>query len=227
MPDFHTLNIITHILAGSLAIVTGAIVLARRKGDAAHRLTGWITVGLAIICLIAALIGAFVFRGKLDLMGVSILTSYHLWAGLRALRLKDNGRRPADLLPALLVCLSGAGLFAASRIEGMLTWDPALVYAAAGGLVTYGGWDLIRTVLPLHWRTWLNPAEHALRMASLIGALVTVAAATLVPSPYIALGASTAGAIVAFVFAVRAARKALGVTPSAALKARLNADSEL
>ena len=33
--------------------------------------------------------------------------------------------------------------------------------------------------------------------------------------------------LLALVFAFRAARKALGVTPSAALKARLKADSEL
>jgi uncharacterized membrane protein len=227
MPDIHTLNIIAHILAGSLAILTGAVVLARRKGDAAHRLTGWITVGLAAICLIAALIGAFVFKGKLDLIGVSILTSYHLWAGLRALRLKDNGRRPADLLPAMLVFVCGVSLFAASRMEGLLNWAPALVYAAAGGLLAYGGWDIIRTRLPRRWRLWLNPAEHAFRMTSLIGALITVAAATLVPSPYVALGASVAGSTFAFAFAFRAARKALGVTPSAALNARLKADSEL
>jgi|GEM_PF-1782494 len=31
MPDFHTLNIISHIVTGSLAILAGLVVLARRK----------------------------------------------------------------------------------------------------------------------------------------------------------------------------------------------------
>ena len=227
MPDFHTLNIITHITTGSLAILAGAIVLARRKGDAAHRMTGWITLSLAILCVSTALIGAFLFRGKLDLMGASIVISYNLWAGVRALKLKDNGRRAADLVPAILVFLSGAGLFTLSQVTGRLNWQPALVYATAGSLLTYGGWDMLRTLLPLRWRAWLNPAEHAFRMAGLIAALVSVAAATLMPSPYVALGTSAVGSVIALVFAFCAARKALGVTPSAALKARLKADSEL
>ena len=86
---------------------------------------------------------------------------------------------------------------------------------------------MIRTLLPSRWRLWLNPAEHAFRMTGLIGALASVAAATLVPSPYVALGVSGVGTLIAFVFAFRAARKALGVTPSPALNARLKADSEL
>lgn len=227
MPDFHTLNIITHITTGSLAIFSGAIVLARRKGDTAHRTTGWVTLSLAILCVSTALIGAFLFRGKLDLMGASIIISYNLWAGVRALKLKQNGRRPTDLVPAILVFISGAGLFVMSQIQGLLNWQPALVYATAGSLLTYGSWDMLRTLLPLRWRVWLNPAEHAFRMAGLIAALVSVAAATLMPSPYVALGVSGAGSVIAFVFAFRAARKALGVTPSTVLKARLKADSEL
>lgn len=227
MPDIHALNIITHVTAGSLAILTGLVVLARRKGGGVHQMMGRITVGLAIACVTTALIGAFVFRGKLDLMGVSIVISYNLWAGVRALKLKENGRRFGDLGPAILVVMAGTGLFGMSRIESLLNWPPALVYATAGSLVTYGGWDMVRTLLPPRWRLWLNPAEHAFRMAGLIAALMSVAAATLFPSPYVALGVSGVGSLIAFAFAFRAARKALGVTPSAALKARLKADSEL
>lgn len=227
MPDIHTLNILTHITAGSLAILTGLVVLARHKGDAAHKTAGWVTVALAIMCVTTALIGAFLFRGKLDLMGASIVISYNLWAGVRALKLENNGRGLADLGPAFFIFVAGNALFATSQVKGLLNWQPALVYSIAGSLVTYGSWDVVRTLLPQRWRLWLNPAEHAFRMAGLIAALSSVAAATLFPSPYVALGVSGVGSLIAFVFAFSAARKALGVTPSAALKARLNADSEL
>jgi len=227
MPDFHTLNIISHIVTGSLAILAGLVVLARRKGDAVHRMTGRITLVLAILCVSTALIGAFLFRGKLDLMGASLIISYNLWAGIRALKLKDNGKRAADLAPAMLVFIADIALFMMSHMKGLLNWQPALVYATAGSLATYGGWDLVRTEFPQRWRLWLNPAEHAFRMAGLIAALSSVAAATLVPSPYVALGVSGTGSVIAFAFAFRAARKTLGVTPSTALKARLKADSEL
>lgn len=227
MPALHTLNILTHITAGSLAILAGLIILARPKGDAPHRALGRITLSLAILCVSTALIGAFLFRGKLDLMGASLIISYNLWGGMRALKLSDNGRQAADLVPAIVVFIFGAALIALSQVTERLNWPPTLVYSIAGSLLTFGAWDMTRTMLPPRWRLWLNPAEHAFRMVGLIGALSSVAAATLLPSPYVALGVSGAGTLIAFVFAFRAARKALGVMPSAALKARLKADSEL
>lgn len=231
MPDLHTLNILTHIATGSAAILVGLFVLARRKGDKAHRTAGWLTLSFAIACVTTALIGAFVFRGKIDLMGASIVISYNLWAGVRALKLENNGRNLKDLGPAVVIFTSGIGLLTLSQVEGLLNWPPVLVYSISGALLTYGTWDMVRTLLPIHWRRFLNPAEHAFRMAGLIAALSSVAAATLFPSPYVALGVSGAGLLVSLVFAVRAARNAprytLGVTPSHALNARLKADSEL
>ena len=227
MPDFHTLNIIAHITTGSLAILAGLLILSRPKGDKVHRVTGRITLTLAILCVSTALIGAFIFRGKLDLMGASLIISYNLWAGMRALKLRDNGRRTADLVPAIMVFILGLGLIALSQFTERLNWPLTLVYSIAGSLLTFGAWDMVRTLLPSRWRLWLNPAEHPFRMTGLIGALASVAAATLAPSPYVALGVSGVGTLIAFVFAFRAARKALGVTPSTALNARLKADSEL
>lgn len=227
MPDFHTLNIIAHITTGSLAILAGLLILSRPKGDKAHRVTGRVTLALATLCVSTALIGAFIFRGKLDLMGASLIISYNLWAGMRALKLRDNGRRTADLVPAIMVFILGLGLIALSQFTERLNWPLTLVYSIAGSLLTFGAWDMVRTLLPSRWRLWLNPAEHAFRMTGLIGALASVAAATLAPSPYVALGVSGVGTLIAFVFAFRAARKALGVTPSTALNARLKADSEL
>lgn len=227
MPDFHTLNIIAHITTGSLAILAGLLILSRPKGDKAHRVTGRVTLALATLCVSTALIGAFIFRGKLDLMGASLIISYNLWAGMRALKLRDNGRRTADLVPAIGVFILGVGLVALSQFTERLNWPLTLVYSIAGSLLTFGAWDMVRTLLPSRWRLWLNPAEHAFRMTGLIGALASVAAATLAPSPYVALGVSGVVTLIAFVFAFRAARKALGVTPSTALNARLKADSEL
>ena len=115
MPDFHTPNMIAHITTGSLAILAGLLILSRPKGGKAHRVTGRVTLALAILCVSTALIGAFIFRGKLDLMGASLIISYNLWAGMRALKLRDNGRRIADLVPAIVVFILGVGLVALSQ----------------------------------------------------------------------------------------------------------------
>lgn len=229
MSPFHFANIVVHVTAGSLAILLGLILLSRHKGDRVHRYLGRVTVTIAAIGISAALIGALVFRGKGDLLGVSLLTGYQLWAGVRAIRLHDNGRGAFDLVPAFALLSAGVVLYLVWRNGGAVNWEPARVYASLGSMVVYGGLDVVRIVFPDRWRTVLNPAEHAFKLTSFIGALVSVATATLLPSVavYATMVSSALFLALAVVFAVRAARYAVGVTPNAALNARLKADSEL
>ncbi len=230
MPSPHMLNILIHVSAGTVTILLGLIILSRRKGDRWHVRLGRAAVASASISVATALLGAFVFRAKFDLMGASLLVGYHLWAGLRALSLKDRGRRLADLAPALGVVVGGGGLWAIYRYGAPVNWSPGLVMGTIGGMLTYGGYDVMRTLYPAGWRTALNPAEHAFRMVSVIGAMISVAVGALVRTNYtlpLPLIVSAVFGVAGLVFAVRAARKALGVVPSVALKARLNADSEL
>jgi len=210
MPSVHTLNILTHVTAGTLAMIAGLIILSLPKGDRRHRFMGRIAAVLAGFSIAAALIGAFVFRGRIDLMGVSVLTAYQVWSGLRSLRLQQAGRRPIDWLPALVLLGAGTGVFYLYSVGGAFYWGPALVYASGGGMVFYGGWDLLRTLFPMAWRTWMNPAEHAYKMTSLIGALVSVACATLLKGygAVAALSASGLFMVLGLVFAVRAAVRA-------------------
>ncbi len=227
MPDLHSLNIATHILSGSLTLLVGLFILSRPKGTQSHRRTGWVAYGLIGLCTLCALIGAFLFRSKLDLMGVSVLVAYQMWASFRALKLKNRGRNLPDLGPAVgLLALSGVTFWLIQQ-GGDVNWAQPLVYATLGSMTLYGGWDVGRTLLPQSFRRWLNPAEHAFRMTGLIGVLASVAAGTFWPVSYVPLGIVGVATCVSLVFAVRAARKALGVTPSVALNVRLKADSEL
>jgi|GEM_PF-1663768 len=227
MTDPHNLNICIHVLTASLALLVGLFILGLRKGDRLHRLSGRLMLCLTGMSVVTALIGAFLFRGQLDLMGVSLLVAYQLWSGPRAVRLKDNGRTPADLIPALLMAGSGCGIGALVLLGGAVHWPPALVYSAMGGMLTYGGWDIARILLPARWRLWLNPAEHAFKMTGLTGVLMSVATGTLLGNAYWPLTVTGVFGLASLVFAFRAARKALGVTPSSALKARLKDDNEL
>ncbi len=227
--SLHTINIIVHVSAGCLAILLGLVQLARRKGDLTHRRLGRVTVTIAATSIAAALLGALVFRGKTDLIGVSFLTAYQLWSGARALHLKHNGRGPLDLLPALALVAGGIAIYLLWRHGGVFNWGPARVYGAMGSLMFYGSYDVLRIVFPHQWRTTLNPAEHAFKLTSFIGALVSVAAAVLLPAQGVVVSLASSGLFLALatVFAVRAARYALGVMPSTALNARLNTDNEL
>ncbi len=229
----HTLNIIIHVVSGSVAILGGFIVLARRKGDQRHRFGGRIVVGIIMITVASALFGALMFRARPDLIGISILVAYQLWSGVRALHLKDNGRRLLDFIPALMMLMGGVAMLILSGSGASFFWESALVKAVIGAMLVYGGYDVVKVILPRHWRVWLNPAEHAYKMSGLIGVLITVALATLLKDQVAltAIAASGVASVAALVFAVRAAmrarRYALGVTSSSARNARLKADSEL
>ena len=225
----HLLNIIVHVSAGCVAIALGLIQLARRKGDRLHVRLGRVAVTIAAVSLAAAMLGAVLFRGKTDLIAVSVLTAYQLWSGMRSLRLRHNGRGLVDVIPALALVAGGVVIYLLWRHGGVFNWGPARVYAAMGSLIFYGSYDVVRLVFPRQWRPWLNPAEHAFKLTSLIGALVSVAAAVLLPAQGVVVSLSVSVLFLGLgvVFAVRAARYALGVRPSAVLKARLNADSEL
>ena len=227
--SLHTINIIVHITAGCVAMLLGFVQLARRKGDTTHKRLGRVTVTIAATSIAAAMLGALVFRGKTDLIGVSVLTAYQLWSGVRSLHLKHNGRCLLDLMPALVLVAGGIAVYQLWRHGGVFTWGPARVYGVVGSLMFYSSYDLLRIVFPQQWRTGLNPAEHAFKLTSIIGALVSVAAAVLLPAQgaVVSLAASGVFLLLAIVFAVRAARYALGVVPSTALNARLKADSEL
>jgi hypothetical protein len=232
--DLHVINIFVHVSMASLAIIGGMILLITPKGTPRHRLVGRITLGLIGISLTAAIIGAVFFRAKLDLMFITVLTAYHMWSGPRALHLRHNGRGLYDVLAATVMVVLGLATIVTFKLySDRFYWGGGRAYAMGGGLIFYGGWDLLRTTFPASWRVWLNPAEHGFKMTSLIGALVSVAVPTVMrdQSGYSTLVVSFVFMGLACVFSVRAAmrarRRALGVTPSAALNARLNTDSEL
>ncbi len=228
--SFHIINILVHIITGCAVILCGPWVLSRPKGTPGHKKRGWATLTLAALSIGAALIGAFLFRGRMDLMAVSLLTAYQMIAGLRSLRLPDRGRRWIDWAPALALFAAGLGLlWLYVKGVGVYNWSAGFVYAAVFGMLFYGGWDMLRTAFPLAWRRWLGPAEHAYKMASLIGVFVTVACVTILKTYALpaALSASSLFMVLALVFAIRAARKALGVMPSASRKARLKTESDV
>lgn len=222
----HALNITLHVSAGVAALLLGLWQLAAPKGTSAHRRRGWLLMGLAGASVASAALGALVFRPRPDLLAVSALVSYHLYSGWRSLRLPDGGRRPADWIPALLLLTAAVALRNADGTH----WPAAVVRSIGIAMVFVSGYDLIRTAFPRPWRRALNPAEHAWHMCAMIGALASVAAAQQLPvrtAAQSSLGVSIAFSLLATGLAWRAARKAVGVQPSAALKARLKTDREL
>ena len=222
----HSFNIVLHVGAGLAALAMGLWQLAVPKGGPSHRRRGRWLLALAGTSVASAGLGAVLFRPRPDLLAVCLLVAYQLYSGWRCLRLPRGGRAPADWGPAVLLLASAIAMLAAQDHF----WPAPVVHSVGAAMVFTAGYDLLRTVFPLAWRQFLNPAEHAWRLCAMIGALASVAAAQQLPASTAAqssLGVSLTFSVLAAGLAWQAARKALGVHPSAALKARLNSDSEL
>lgn len=228
--SIHGLNVAVHVAAGLLALGLGLWQLLARKGDAAHRRRGVWAWRVAVPCVASALLGALVFRPSPDLVAVSLLVGYHLYGGRRCLPLARNGRAWADWGVAALLLLVALGLVLAPGLGWGLHWEPVRARAVAASMALIGVYDLVRIAFPPAWRRFLNPAEHAWRLCSMVGAMAGVLAAQRLPGPVaaqVSLSVSGAFGLWACIAAWQAARKALGVQPSRALKARLNTDSAL
>lgn len=203
----HQLNIAIHVITGVCALFLGSLILCLKKGTSSHKTLGRFALGLGLVCTLSGLIGALFFRGRVDLLGVSLLVTYNLWSGVRSLRLANRGRTLPDIVPAVLLAFGGGVLIAGPTFGWAYIWPKAFVIATAGGMLFYGGWDLLRTLFPLSWRRILNPVEHSFKMISLIGALASVAAVNLfdhlVGPVILALSVSAASVALSGLFIIR------------------------
>jgi uncharacterized membrane protein len=205
----HVVNIAIHVLAGVAAIVSGLVAIASRKGGRVHVKSGRLFIYAYIVLVITAILGVAVFEFRSFLAIATIASSYDVFAGYRALRLR--GRRPQfmDRAASLLALLAPAAFVFAIRALHK-PWSPALTWSVLGGLIGLALYDLFRIVLPISWlrRVWLQ--EHLYKMMAAFIAATATGAATILPqwAPWSALVPVIAGEglTVYFLFAYRRPR---------------------
>ena len=78
LSTLHKANILTHITAGSIALLIGAIALIVRKGGKLHKNTGKIFLICLTVVILTGLLGVFIFRrntvcGTLDYLPPEML----------------------------------------------------------------------------------------------------------------------------------------------------------
>ena len=219
MSSLHHMNIALHIVAGSFAVLLGAGQLVLAKGGPAHRRRGVAALVIMSLAVAAAIAGAIVFRGMVDLMGVSFLVGYQLYSASRTLKLRKGGRLISDVAPALLIFGAGIVLVSLTYLGAPVAWSAPKVFATAFGLAFYGGYDALRIFHPLGLRPQIARAEHAFKMTSLVFAFGGVGVTTLLhdqtaltPLSFSAIGLLAAAAA-AWGAWPRAARKAEGDIP--------------
>lgn len=114
----------SHILAGSIALLIGLILMTRPKGTRTHVIMGWIYSGSMFwICASALLIIAF-YRFSFFLMVVGVLTFYSTFVGIRVTRRRSvDAQKWYDWLASIITCMFGLGLYGyAIHIFGQAGW---------------------------------------------------------------------------------------------------------
>lgn len=198
----HQLNIIVHIIFGTLALLVGLGPLLSAKGGARHvRFGGWF-LGLAGVALVTAVLGLVVFRFRPFLTVIVLLSVYQAYAGYRVLHIRQHGPAWHDSLLAALFLAAGVAFWLLlPRIR--LVWSPVVMYSTLGALLAVTGYDLSRIFWRARWRqsnAWRY--EHIWKMVSTYSALLSAFSGTVLVAyqPYSQFVPSLLGTAVAVGF---------------------------
>ena len=201
MSILHQLNILVHIVFGSLALLVGLGPIFTAKGGALHGRLGRWFLGLATVALITAVLGLAVFNFRPFLTVIVLLSVYQAYSGYRALLTRATGPTRRDGLFSLLFLLGGvAFLLLLPRIR--LVWSPVVMYSTLGTLLAMTVYDLSRFWWRQRWQrgAWLY--EHIWKMMSTYSALLSAFTGTVLAAyqPYSQFVPSVLGSMAAWGF---------------------------
>lgn len=208
MELLHQSNIIIHVAAGSLALLTGIFILFKKKQDSVHRISGKIFLLLLGIVIFTGLLGVFVFKLNSFLLVITVLSGYMGFSGFRAARCRSNIPKALDIFIALLALASVTFFIWYFNAIGMI-WSPVIIYSTVSYLLMAVGYDFGRYLVSkkVYGKLWLY--EHILKMVSAFSGLLSAFTGTVFPQyqPYSQFLPSVLGSLIAIGFIARAIAK--------------------
>lgn len=176
----HIANIVCHILGGTLAIVAGLFAMVVRKRSKLHARAGMIFVWAYSLVIFTAVMGVLVFEFRSFLAVATFASSYSLFSGYRATRLRGERPTPLDV-GAAVAGIAAPALFIGAMHILQKPWAPVLTWTVLGSLIGVSSYDLLRAILPAGWlgATWIH--EHIFKIISAFDALTATFAATTFP----------------------------------------------
>lgn len=204
----HQINIIVHVIAGSLALIFALIAMIARKGGKNHKKSGVVFLFLITIVIATGLVGVFVFNVNTFLLVITLLSGYEAFSGYRILKLKSNTPRLLDILVALVTIASAIYFLYYFKSIGMF-WSPIVIYSTLGTLFLLITYDFLRYTIPAkkYGNMWLY--EHIYKMVAAFTALLSAFVGTVLPQyhPYSQFLPSVLGTMLAIGFIVYFYRK--------------------
>jgi hypothetical protein len=72
----HSVNIVIHISAGTLALLFGLTALLTNKGLQKHKKAGKVFLMFLVIVVVTGLMGVFIFKRNTFLLVITVLSAY-------------------------------------------------------------------------------------------------------------------------------------------------------
>ena len=192
MSHLHSLNIVVHVAAGTLALISGIVVLVAVKGGRTHIRWGRLFAYLLAVVIATGLVGVFVFGRNGFLLVITLLSAYNCYSGIRVIRRQAPG--PVDRIIAVVVLGSALYYLYYIRQSGLF-WAPGVVYPTIGALFLVTSYDLSKSFLPASFRKRAVPYEHVYKMVSAFSGICSAFTGTVFPhfQPYSQLLPSAIG----------------------------------
>ncbi len=215
MTPLHTANLAVHILAGTLALLVGILILARAKGTPSHRRWGRRFGYLTLVVVVSAAVGSVVFRFLPLFAVLNLVVVYQLVSGWRVVTTKEKGPAPVDALWTVFGIV-GAILLVPVAMNS-IDAAPVVLFSTLGALAALLAYDTARWIFPRSWHRSLWPYEHVYKMVSSMFAMLSALVGNVVRvgQPWSQLLPSVLGVCVIAWFFASARTRRFGETQAA------------
>jgi hypothetical protein len=208
MEFLHRVNIVVHIVAGTIALVTGLMAVCVSKKSSAHRRFGRYFMWAMVFVILTGITGVFVFKRNTFLLVITLLSGHTCFSGIRAIRLRGQKPGVIDLFVPLGVMAAAVYYLYYIRSQG-LYWAPVIIYSTMGALFLVTVYDLCKPLLPAGLRKKAVPYEHVYKMISSLSGISSAFSGTVFPNykPYSQFLPSVIGVVLIIVIFIRLSRK--------------------
>jgi uncharacterized membrane protein len=201
----HQANVGAHVIFGSIGLLLGTAQFFTKKGGVVHRTIGRTFLGAFSVVILSATIGSLLFEFRAFLVVITLTAAYGAIAGVRALRIREEGLSAFDVILSL-AGLAACAAFVIAIEQSDYPWDKTVIYATLSALALLSAYDLSRVFFPRRFfkTTWIY--EHIYKMTGAFSALFSAAFGTIFPEwqPASQLGPIAASSLILVFFLLRA-----------------------
>jgi len=208
MSTLHLLNLVVHVAAGTVGLVIGFTLLARRKGTRRHRAWGRRFGAATLVVGLSAAVGSVFFRFLPLFAVLNVVVIYQLVSGWRVIYTREAGPAPIDALWTATGVLASVALIPVLMARPHDV-PPTILYSTFAALGLLLAYDAARWAFPRRWHRAVWPYEHVYKLVCALFAMLSALVGNVVrfAQPWSQLLPSVLGMIVIVGFFIRMPRR--------------------